>query len=590
LPAGSAELAVAAEPAGAAVSIDGTPRGSSPLTLTLPAGTHQVGLSAPGYAAFTEAVTLTVGQRGILAPNLADQTGNTAEASTTITVGPEAEAQAAATAGAATPDATQATGSASPGAIVGPGPESTAAATAAPGDVSGQPTTDSGGSAPARNISPTTLTVTSISIPTYPYAAFMQTVPDPALADYPVPVLDRKAYDASHPQPVPVNYTLVVLENKYLRLSILPELGGRVYECIFKPTGHDEFYRNPVVKPTLWGPGPDIAPAGANWWLAAGGLEWGFPIAEHGYEWSTEWGYDPVTQGDGSVMVSLFTRDYQRPYVDVDIILPPDVAYFIVRPHITNPLGSAFRYKWWADAMLAPGGTNKAGAGLHFIYPVDTMTVHSTDDTALPATGQPMTWPITDGRDMSRLANWNGYLGFFERPAAQGDFTAAYDTAQDEGMVRTYPSATARGAKGFGLGWKTPLDPQEWTDDGSTYVEMHGGLAPTFDEWNELPAGGSVTWSETWYPAAKIGDIVYANAHAALNVTRSGSGVRVRVFPAEPIKGQLSVAAGGATPVMRALEIAPDRPFDEVIPAGAGQVKITITGDGGELLLSYSLR
>src|SRR5512133_3470037 len=69
---GSAELAVLAEPAGAAVSIDGRPRGASPLTLTLPAGVHEVGLSAPGYAPLTEAVTLTAGQRGILAPSLLD--------------------------------------------------------------------------------------------------------------------------------------------------------------------------------------------------------------------------------------------------------------------------------------------------------------------------------------------------------------------------------------------------------------------------------------------------------------------------------------------------------------------------------------
>src|SRR5450759_255646 len=53
---GAAELAVLADPAGAAVSIDGTPRGASPLTLTLPAGVHQVGLSAPGYAPLSEAV------------------------------------------------------------------------------------------------------------------------------------------------------------------------------------------------------------------------------------------------------------------------------------------------------------------------------------------------------------------------------------------------------------------------------------------------------------------------------------------------------------------------------------------------------
>ena len=98
-----------------------------------------------------------------------------------------------------------------------------------------------------------------------------------------------------------------------------------------------------------------------------------------------------------------------------------------------------------------------------------------------------------------------------------------------------------------------------------------------------------MSWSETWYPAAKIGDITYANAHAALNLTRSDSAVRVRAFPTEPIRGSLSVASGGEDPVEVSVDIAPDRPLDEEIPAGAGPLEIVLTGAEGETLLSYTL-
>ena len=137
--------------------------------------------------------------------------------------------------------------------------------------------------------------VTEITLATYPYTAFQRSAVDSERNDYPVAVLDRAAYDASNPQPAPKKYRLLVLENRYLRLSILPDLGGRIYECTFKPTGNNEFYNNPVVKPTDWGPPSPPYPAGVNWWLAAGGLEWGFPVEEHGYEWSTSWGFDHVT-------------------------------------------------------------------------------------------------------------------------------------------------------------------------------------------------------------------------------------------------------------------------------------------------------
>lgn len=66
--------------------------------------------------------------------------------------------------------------------------------------------------------------------------------------------LDRAAYNASGPTPALERYTLLVLENDYLRVTVLPELGGRVYQMVFKPTGHNELYQNPVIKPTPWGP------------------------------------------------------------------------------------------------------------------------------------------------------------------------------------------------------------------------------------------------------------------------------------------------------------------------------------------------
>ena len=137
--------------------------------------------------------------------------------------------------------------------------------------------------------------VEQIELPTYPYTAFLSAATDPGRNHYALRVLDRGAYEASDPQPASVTYDLLVLENDYLRVSILPALGGRIYECVFKPTGNNEFYQNPVIKPTNWGPPGSDYPAGANWWLAAGGLEWGFPVEEHGYEWGSAWSYATAT-------------------------------------------------------------------------------------------------------------------------------------------------------------------------------------------------------------------------------------------------------------------------------------------------------
>jgi hypothetical protein len=439
---------------------------------------------------------------------------------------------------------------------------------------------------------PATLRVTEISIPTYPFEPYVRTLVDPGQGDYPVMVLDRAAYEASNPRPVPKTYKLMVLENAYLRLGVLPELGGRLYQVVFKPTGNDELYQNPVIKPTGWGPPSPPYPPGASWWLAAGGMEWGFPVEEHGYEWATDWGYDSVPTDDGGIMLSLFTRDSRRPYAVVDIVLPPDAAYFIVRPRITNAWGSTFRFQWWVNAMLAPGAANKPGPELRFVFPNNQMTVHSTGDATLPAAGQPMSWPEVDGRDMSRLGNWSQWLGFFQRPAAAGDFSGVYDPAADEGMVRVYPSEVARGSKGFAPGWSDPIDSRTWTDDGSGYVELQGGLTPTFSDWYELSPGDEITWDEIWYPVAGLGGLTYATAGGAIHLAPAGDGLHVAVFPTQPLRGRVAVTVPGMEPIVRDVMISPAVPFSETIPyhrspPAQGEVTVVLTGDGGREILSY---
>ena len=515
-----------------------------------------------------------------LTARAADAAGHTVDTSLPLAIGP-LPGQTPPTTASATPQpgaAGQSTPAPVPTLAVLSG--ATPAAQAQPAATQAPPAAEAAGQ--------TSYLVDAITIPTYPYTPYLRSTIDARLGEYPVLALDRAAYQAANPQPVPVTYTRVVLENRYLRLSILPDLGGRIYECVFKPTGHNELYSNPVIKPTSWGPGGQGVPDGANWWLAAGGLEWGFPVEEHGYESGKSWGYDFIQEDDGGATVTVLSGDYQRPYVAVNITLPPDSASFTVSPRIVNPLAAAFRFKWWDTALLAPGPANKPGADLRFIVPGSQVTVHSTNDNTLPAAGQSMSWPTYGGRDLSRLGNWHGWLGFFARPAAQAGFAAVYDTAADEGMVRVFPPDVVRGVKGFGVGWSAPIDAKSWTDDGSGYVELHGGLQPTFDDWSELPPGGQITWAETWYPAAGTGGLVYANENGAINVARHGAGLQIAVQPVRPLTGQLEITLPGQPPISHQVTLSPDRPYHEDLPTAApGEVTITLRDPAGQALLTY---
>ena len=106
----------------------------------------------------------------------------------------------------------------------------------------------------------------------------------------------------------PINRTFqtIVLQNEYLELVILPELGGRIYQCRFLPTGQPLLYNSRVAKPTNWGPSDQ------GWWLALGGIEFALPVDEHGYLTAQPWDASVTRQGDGGATVVLQIQEATR--------------------------------------------------------------------------------------------------------------------------------------------------------------------------------------------------------------------------------------------------------------------------------------
>jgi hypothetical protein len=429
-----------------------------------------------------------------------------------------------------------------------------------------------------------------VSIPTYPYAEFTTQATD---NNYNISyaVLDRSAYDASGPVPSDMNYRILVVENEYLKLTFLPDVGGRLYEVVYKPTGHRETYRNPVLKPSPWGP-PE-----QGWWLAAGGIEWCLPVDEHGYEWGIPWKISAA--GDGkSIAVTL--RDtgpnvQDRVRAVIVVKLEAGAAYFTIQPRIENPTGAPLAVKYWTNAMLAPGGRNGPSADLHFVLPdaVRAVTIHSRGDESLPGPGERMPWPVVGGVDLSRLGNWSRWLGFFEDPAA-GNFIGVYDLGYDEGMVRIFPADVAQGAKGFAFGWKDPIPATNWTDDGSSYVEIHGGLAPTFGASVTIPAGGALQWTETWYPVAGLGGLRYANGMAALNLSAGGGQAQVSAAVTRAWSGDVVFVLDGNERWRQAVSLVPGQPFRASVPLGdkapqSAQLTLRLEAPNGENVAQYSV-
>ncbi len=428
--------------------------------------------------------------------------------------------------------------------------------------------------------------VTMLTIDTYPYAAFVEVRHSDAFnMDY--PWLDWSAYEASSPHPMPHDYLAVVVENAWLRLTFLPELGGRLYGVTVKATGEELLYQNEVIKPNHWGPPDD-----QQWWLAAGGIEWCLPVDEHGYEWGLPWDYHVSTAAEGATVTLWDTLAADRIRARISVFLPADRAAFQIIPRLENPTGEAVTFKFWHNALLAPGAANTVGPELRFVVPIDVVTVHSRGDNYLPGEGEPMNWPVHDGVDYSRLGNWNRWLGFFARPQAGKDWAGVYDAAARRGLARVFPHQVAVGVKGFGLGWGDRIPPSTWTeDDGGFYVELHGGPSPTFWDTLTLNAGESLEWTETWLPVQDLPALSVATEEGALGLQAVDGDLELAVLSARQRVLDLGLWRRADCTLLweeKGVSTAPGEAYAQVLTgAGLGPQDVVLAAfDGSQVLMA----
>ncbi|MCB0191041.1 MAG: DUF5107 domain-containing protein [Anaerolineae bacterium] len=362
---------------------------------------------------------------------------------------------------------------------------------------------------------------------------------------YPYPRMDHNKIGP----PLLKSYRAIVLENRYLRLTVLPDLGGRIYRWVDKASGKNLFYENPVIKPTTWG--------NRGWWLATGGMEWALPLDEHGLSEASPWDYK-LHQGSDSAGITLTDTEENSGLIsEIGISVDDEHAYFTLSPRIYNPTQQPVNYKFWINGMFGLG-SQQPSAGIDLVLPGEQVTVHSTSDSSLPGEGQLMDWPVFSGQDFSAYDNWDKYLGVFAAPTAQEDYMGAYNHQTNLGVARIFPHLLAKGAKIFGPG---DLSPALWTTDDSRYFELWGGLAPTF--WDEviLEPDAWVAWQEKWYTIGDMGGFSFANDEAALNLGLTESSVQVAAASTYPIDSQLVLWQNGQEVIRWPSSLTPENPF-----------------------------
>ena len=370
---------------------------------------------------------------------------------------------------------------------------------------------------------------------------------------------------------VPQAWKVVLLENDFIEVFILPEVGGKVWGARVKESGHEFIYRNEVMKFR------NIALRGP--WTS-GGIEFNFGVIGHTPATATPVDYSLRENPDGSVSCFVGGMDLpSRTHWRVEIRLPPDRAYFETHVLWYNPttLEQPY-YNWMTAAAFARGDLEMSIPGSAFLE-------HS---------GTERSWPFdTAGRYLPAYAA-NAFAGHksYHVVGEFNDFFGGYYRDEDYGFGHWSRYEDMPGQKL----WLWALSPEGgvWeellTDTDGQYIEFQAGrllvqYQPGSQENPITQAGfGPGTtdrWSETWFPLEGLGGLTEASREGAMYVEHEDGRLTVRVhsfgLSADTVlvsSGDRSVAAVPVNlPVLDPVELR----FE--IPAGADyQVRLPALG------------
>ena len=394
---------------------------------------------------------------------------------------------------------------------------------------------------------------------------------------YPNPLTDHMIPSERVDRP----YEAVVLENEYIQVILLPEIGGRIFGALDKTNDYNFLYRQHVVKPALIGLfGP---------WIS-GGMEFNWPL-HHRPSTFMPHSYLIEEGPDGSRTVWMGEHDpMQRLKGMVGICLYPGKALIETKVRIYNRTPYPQTFLWWENAAVHTNDQYQ----VFFPPDVTYVTFHSKQDMAH--------WPIarsvycgldyTRGVDISWYKNSPHATSFFAGES-KCDFFGGYDHGRDAGVIHVANHHISPGKKLFTWGsselaraWENRL-----TDADGPYIELMAGVyTDNQPDFSWLQPYETRTFSQFWYPIQKIGAAKSANLRLAVNLECGEGRAKVAAYATEALPGVVvSLQAGERTLLARPADLKPGAAFIEELslPAGVAETDLllrVVSAEGQELI------
>lgn len=396
---------------------------------------------------------------------------------------------------------------------------------------------------------------------------------------YPYPIIE-KIYDEKHEQ----SYTGLFLENEYLKILVLPELGGRIQTAYDKIEKRHFVYHNQVIKPALVGLlGP---------WIS-GGIEFNWP-QHHRPSTFQPIDYTLEENEDGSKTIWTNEIEFMNHTKGLaGFRLHPGKAYLEINVQLFNRTALPQTFLWWANPAVS------ANEHYQSVFPPDVNAVFDhgkRDVTTFPiATGTYYKVDYSPGTDISRFKNIpvpTSYMAI----ESKYDFIGGYENDSEAGLLHVANHHISPGKKqwtwgngDFGKAWERNL-----TDQDGAYVELMTGVyTDNQPDFSWLMPMEEKSFTQYFFPYRKLGIVKNATKDLLLNIdTSSRTGIRLMVYATGKFQNLSVTLLVNENPVFNdSFNISPESEYIKKIELkeemNDKNYRITIQNQQGDELISY---
>lgn len=391
---------------------------------------------------------------------------------------------------------------------------------------------------------------------------------------YPYPVID-KIFDEKEER----EYLAVWLENEYIKVMILPELGGRIQRAYDKTNGYDFVYYNEVIKPALVGLlGP---------WIS-GGIEFNWPQHHRPTTFApADW--QILQNEDGSCTVECSEVDQMYGTKGkVCFTLYPGKAFIEVKGQLYNRTNLPQTFLWWANPAVPVNDDTQS------VFPPDVHAVFDHGKRAVSdfpiATGVYYKHDYGAGVDISRYKNIPVPTSYM-CAHSDYDFVGGYDHGIGAGILHVADHHVSPGKKqwtwgcgDFGQAWDRNL-----TDENGPYIELMTGMyCDNQPDFTWLKPFEEKVFTQYFMPYKAAANVKNASTEAVLNLEMENHTAYITVYVTERFSDlRIVLTAAGQNVYDEVVSLSPEQALCTQVDVDAEETQLHLAvyhADGRKML------